>query len=146
MATITTLLTTLVDEMKDKINTANDAYPYRTDPNEIYQGLKALTDVRAFPVICCELGEEELTEYFGDSGHGIARIIVYGYSETDNVDNRNTIRDLAHDALYFLFNSYTYASDIMNFSSIEYFPGTAGRPAGFLFDFEVKYEFTNTNI
>lgn len=136
---------TIEDEMKAKINTSNS---YSTDPTILRGFYTALTVPKeAFPVICFTPQNERLTRTMSEAGHGIVNILFYGYSQTDGVDKVGTIRELAHDTIYFLFNEFSYRSVLSDEDlNIRYFEGSTDRPSGFTFEINIKYDFTNSNL
>lgn len=144
--TTTTILSALQEEMEDTIRTGDPTKNYRTDPVAILRGTVNMLNIKDYPVVCFRVEEEIPTDFFGDAGDYNLHFTIYGFAKTDMIDGADYILDLAHDCLYFLFNDFSYASDIREIGEVVYSEGNVDRPSMFAFDVYLKYAYTNTNI
>ena len=120
---------------------------YNTDPLIKY-GIYPYTEVELTPPTVCysDIGIE-LIEGFGDMGHAWLNILVYGYSDSDGIDNTNTIRNLASDVLHFIYIDFSYTDGTEIVSNVDIFGSGATQPASlFTLEIRVKYDFTHDNI
>lgn len=133
---LNTILAQLKTDMVNKIDPAND---YKTRP-VVKHGIYSKSDLDGkFPCICFEVIDEEIASALGKNKIMMYYYItLYGYAKADGVRNTNSIKTLAHDVLYFIFNAdWTYTDDTWIDSKVTYFISTESDNVS-MFEFTIK--------
>lgn len=144
MITVNTIIDQLKTDMEDHIKSSND---YNTDPIKVLYGTFSPTDVQEYPSLCYADTGMEFIEQMGEEGYGWVDIMVYGYSNYDGINNTNTIRELALDAVYFIYNDWTYTDNTEFSNNLVISPIGPGHPiSSFTFDIRVRFDYTFANV
>lgn len=133
MSTANTILDTLKDDLEDYIKVSRG---YNTDLAECKRGIYAFDDMLNKPSIAFWCYKNELEEaLMGKAQLRILRIYMYFYT-----NSISEIHDLIEDVEGFLFNDFTYKSDIQTGDSTTY-EGGISDPA-VIAELEIAIKFT----
>jgi hypothetical protein len=138
------IISALKDEMANKINTINDGY--NTNPQAVLLGMRTATEVKTFPVLCISVDSADYAPYLGGDGTGVVSLTIYGYSQSDGIDNMDTIRDLASDAIHFVENDFSYKDATKRTSSIDFYGAGLKGTSSFAFSIDVSFSYSKGNI
>lgn len=143
---INTILDKLKSDMEDKLDPGRD---YSRQPT-IKHGYYPLRDVEGeLPAVCFACYAEELGETMSDDVMSTLYVRIYGFAESDGIDSKDDIKELAHDVIYFLYSDdWTYADDTWIISNIGYLEASPPkRPVGeFVFDIKIKHDGTYNTL
>lgn len=144
MSSINDIITQFKEDLEDKFKTT---LGYNTDPIVRYGVYWPTETETSPPTICYTDTNIAVEEVFGEAGHGWLKLLIYGWTENDGLGDTTNIHNLSLDMLYFLFNDFTYISDLGSIGDLEIFPGDENIQISFFrLEVEVKFDFTNTNI
>jgi hypothetical protein len=139
-------LDALRTEMEDKLDPTGD---YAKRPT-IKHGYYTLRDLKgSLPAVCFMCYAEDLEELMADDAISWIYVRIYGFAESDGIESKTDIKDLAHDVIYFLYSDdFTYSDDTWIDSNISYLEASPpSKPVGqFVFDIKIKDETTYSTL
>jgi len=142
-----TVVDTIIEKFKtDMIDSIQTSRGYNTDPMVKY-GVYMQTEAPSLPFVGFADDGIIIEQLMGGMALGWITIFVYGYSNWGGVESTNSIRDLALDVMYFIYNEYTYTNDTMFTSKLEILPGNDSNPVSvFSVELKVKFHYKHTEI
>lgn len=144
--TVNTILDKLKSDMEDKIDPAGN---YSKRPI-IKHGYYTESELKAdLPAVCFACLGEEFDMSISDDILVYINIRMYGYANSDGIDSKDDIKELAHDVLHFLHSSdFTYVDDQWLVSDVLYVESSPpeNTVGEFVFDIKIKYETTYTTL
>jgi hypothetical protein len=142
-----TVVDTIIDKFKtDLIDSIQTARGYNTDPMVKY-GVYLQTEAPSLPFVGFADDGIEIEQLMGGMALGWITIFVYGYANWGGIETTNSIRDLALDVMYFIYNEYTYTDDTKFTSKLEILPGNDSNPVSvFSVEIKVKFHYRHTEI
>lgn len=123
-----------------KISTSRD---YNTDPTEVRRGSYINEDFSIVPAISFRCYDDRKKNLFGRTGIRWLHVYVYGYADTDGLENTDDIYELADDVEDFLYSTdWTYTDDTEVGDMIVIEGGIQDPHSTFQLEVRIKYDFT----
>lgn len=143
-----TILKQLKTDLRDYIKstrTSTGGRRFKSDLAEVRRGIHSSKDFEYFPVVCFTCFSDEVENEFGGDGTRWLSIYLYGYDSVSGYANDDdaydAIHDLALDIEEFLYNDFTYTSNVLIGDIIIYEAGVEPDTTWFEASLRIKYDY-----
>jgi len=125
----------------DLVDSVKSSRDYETDPAEVKLGIVSFDYFNQRPAIGYWMFmDTKDDEYLDDNRHRMLNFIVYGYANTDGLDDFDPIYELADDVEKFLMSSdWTYTDDTLLGDIVVTVGGIDNQRSMFDLVFQVQY-------
>lgn len=133
---------TIIKQFKtDIVESIKSARGYDTDPNEVKLGIVSFDYFTQRPAIGYWMFmDTKDDEYLDDNRYRVLNFIVYGYADTDGLDDFDPIYELANDVEKFLMSTeWTYTDDTLLGDIVVTVGGVDNQRCMFDLVFQVQY-------
>ena len=134
---------TILKALKSDLTKIQTSRDYNSDPVEIRRGIHLWEDFTMKPAISFWCYNDEKLNEFGGTGIRYLNVYMYGYTDTDGLEDVDNIHNLADDVEDFLHSStdWTYKKDTEVGDMVIYEGGVQDPASMFQLEIRIKYDF-----